>query len=326
MSVLTFSKEFTDLVNRWQRPISLKDEPLTNAQILNDIQDVIQMMMGQDLRIINYSSLKTPSSEIAVCTPTAPMVSKINHEDSNASLTRFSLLDTLSFSFDSNISTPTPELSISQMRIARSKLISRSSPSIYISSINGTDTLNEQPERDEANGIANERPSNTTPKNKPIIHDLKNVIHDMLELCKHAANVVMQIDNSNKEEYPQTMKPIRRLSSVGVGPNLSRSTALMRQIPPPKFRRSTTGIPGTPTSSKLKMTSATNRNGISKRKSTTGNSLTVRSSKVSSTEPSSTTASTSEKKSPLDNNTVSKTRKATRVQSTSNIGAGKKKT
>ncbi|XP_054009818.1 uncharacterized protein LOC128893078 isoform X1 [Hylaeus anthracinus] len=277
MNVVDFTKEFTELISRWKRPtfanVDGSQSPVvTNDKLLNAIQDVLQVQLGVNLRMPDYSSVKTPATGIAVCTPNAPTILKPDIE-SGGYLARFGSLDTLMLSCESkNILSPAtePPKSGGKMEVVENKAILRSDKVNHANSAKRSDTfVREEARKKSMNGVVNQKGDDGSPRKEPVINDLKKIINDMLVLRRHAADVVSKIDDMKQKVYPQTIKPIRRLSSVGVYSSTSRTSTLTRPPPSSKHRRSTSGVLGTPTSSKLNLAPPTEKSiPLQKRKST----------------------------------------------------------
>ncbi|XP_012140459.2 uncharacterized protein LOC105662469 [Megachile rotundata] len=306
MNAVNFAEELTQVISRWTKTGTNVEGPLlTNQQAINVIRDVAQIMLGVTLQVPDYSSVRTPATGIAVCTPNAPTIPKINLDSNNTSLGRFRSLDTLtSFSASENVSGNEISKSQEKMEIVKDegentpetkKFISRSSPAIHVSSVSRSGTfVREESEKKESNGVADKNESEASEKIKTSALNMEKVksnsfMKKIYALRESAYNVISEIEQVEKEMFPETTKPIRRLSSIGHFPGLGRSSTL-RPNPPPKLRRSSSGFPGTPTSSKLNTTLSVNKEDATRSKS-------VSTPKIS---PTNRTISTSgNKKSPM---------------------------
>lgn len=257
MYQLKFEEEFTQFLCRWMEPITNEDgttsPPLTNEELGSAIQNVQQVLFGAVPPTPDYSSVKTPATGIAVCTPSAPNIQKPNMDSPTASLGRYRSLDTLmtedkdatniveEFASKSQEDMDVDENTGSDATIEDTKMISRSTPAIHVTKAGKSDTFI----REQQNSS---RPFN---ENDASMIELRRILKKIDELRECANNVVTRIDDVKKDVCPQSTKPIRRLSSIG---GLSRTSTLVRPLPPTKMRRSSSGIPGTPTSSKLNST------------------------------------------------------------------------
>ncbi|XP_076644610.1 uncharacterized protein LOC143354402 [Halictus rubicundus] len=204
------------------------------------------------------------------------MIPKSSLDSANISLGRYRSLDTLMT--DDKDATPKIENVGSKSQedmdvddavqiepiVDEKKHISLSSPAIHVNKITRSDTFIREQEKAKAN--AEQAESSTIIENEPSLCELQRILKKIDELRECAANLVSRIDDVKKDVCPQSTMPIRRLSSIGGFPGLGRPSTLIRPIPSSKMRRSTSGIPGTPTSSKLssmlkaeKITSSTRR-------------------------------------------------------------------
>ncbi|XP_015436862.1 PREDICTED: uncharacterized protein LOC107192173 isoform X1 [Dufourea novaeangliae] len=333
MNAVKFAEEFTQLLCRWTRTVTNEDGSsaplLTNKQLLKIIQDVIQVMHGVSLQILDYSTITTPTTGIAVCTPTAPVVAKLDLHQNNTSISRFRSLDTLIMLNESNDHKPDikeeaskneEKLDIDEIRECDTlpedrKFISRSSPAIHVSSVARSNTfVYEEDEKNEANRVADRKESNVFHQNETSVCDLQKFLKKVNSLRDCASDILSKIDDLKQDVLPQPTKHIRRLSSMGGFPGVNRTSSLMRSIPPPKPRRSVSDFPGTPTSSKLNPTITTKENIASGRSKSSENFQKPPKITLSNRSPSFSVPFT--KKSPLDNIKPSKNPKYAHVQST----------
>ncbi|XP_031836016.1 uncharacterized protein LOC116428482 [Nomia melanderi] len=316
MDALKYAQEFTTFLSRWTRPVLNADgsstPPLTNQQLYNTTQDVLKVMLGMNIQMPDYSSMHTPSTKIAVCTPSAPYVSKSNLELINTSLGRS--LDTLTAIADDNNGKTEVEESISKSQEKlnveensenkltpnEKKFISRSSPAIHVTCTgkSGTFVLDDETETGAVLG------AESSPFN------LEKISKIMDSVRANASDIISKMDDIRKDLFPQQTKPIRRLSSIGT----NRSTTLTRPNPPPKLRRSSSVFTGTPTSSKLSTTEQDSI--VARRKSLAVGSLSINQAKSSPANRSPSVAGTAPKKLPLAVGKPLKNPKYAHVQST----------
>ena len=323
MNAVSFAEEFTNLIFRWTKPGEGGDgPPLTNQQLLNAIRDVVQILLGVSLQVPDYSSVRTPGTGITICTPNAPTVPRLTMDSNNTSLARFRSLDTLTFCNAVNISNNDTLISKSQEKIEtlngdqaestpeQKKFISRSSPAIHVNSVARSDTFIRE-EEEKAGGM-NKKKREAEEKDQISLDPEKmksnSFLKKIAELRECAYDVISKIDQVKKDVYPETTKPIRRLSSIGTYSGSNRTSTLMRPTQAPKLRRSTSAFPGTPTSSKLNTTITAGKDeATAKRKS-------MATSKIS---PTICTPSMAIKKiSPLSSGKPAKNPKYAHVQST----------
>ncbi|XP_076285089.1 uncharacterized protein LOC143211368 [Lasioglossum baleicum] len=329
MNHVRFAEEFSLFLRRWMTPVTNEDGTsaplLTNQQIASAIHNVEQVLLGVNLAMPDYSSVKTPATGIAVCTPSAPMIQKSSLDTPNTSLGRYRSLDTL-MAEDKDAATKVEELASksqeemdidentgNETTIEEMKFISRSSPAIHVTKIGKSDTFIREEEKAKVD--ADQTISNTFIEADASANELQRILKKFDELRDCASNVVSRIDDVKKEVCPQSTKPIRRLSSIGGFPGLGRTSTLIRPMPPTKLRRSSAGIPGTPTSSKLNSGMKVEKSTICTRRSISVTS-TVRSPNATIQQPKnrspSTTTTVLMKKSPI----TTKNPKYAHVQST----------
>ncbi|CAK9827412.1 hypothetical protein ANTRET_LOCUS5107 [Anthophora retusa] len=323
MSVVKFAEEFTQLLVRWTRPVSTNEDgkdnltmPLTNQQLLNAMQSILDMMLGVSLQAPDYSSTTTPATGIIVCTPNAPVVSKLYMDQSSGPLARFRSLDTLTslcqmnnnvnmLGYEPLLSSRSQEkIDVGEDEGAEStpkdrKMISRSSPAIHISVSRSETFIREEEEKEASKEANNQENDNVFSKNDFTICEDKmksqTFLHKLASLRESVLNVLAKIDDVKEEVCPQSTRHIRRLSSIGTSGS-NRTGSIKRPIQPPKLRRSSTGLQGTPTSSKSNATLPVNKTESSaRRKSISANTIHTKQSKISPNRSPALTSSTKKK-------------------------------
>ena len=218
---------------------------------------------------------ETLQAGIAASSPSSPAAPKIKHEQSIklSESFRFGSLDDFLPSSDSdNVNSVDLQSSKSQEEMeivkyitlelfrADKKFISRSNPTIHVTFTMRPDaSIREQAEK----GVLHNATEQQGDKVKS--HLFLNKI-EVLRKC--AADVVAKIDELKKEICPQTAKPIRRLSPIAAFPVLSGSPSLLRKVPPPNLRRSSTGFTGTFATKKLNTTVTIEKEKASARRQT----------------------------------------------------------
>ncbi|CAK9812878.1 hypothetical protein ANTPLA_LOCUS7577 [Anthophora plagiata] len=322
MSVVKFAEEFTQLLARWTRPVPTNEDgkdnltiPLTNQQLLNAVQSILDTMLGVSLQAPDYSSTTTPATGIIVCTPNAPVVSKTYLDQSNGPLARS--LDTLTSLRQTNnnvnmlgyeplsSSRSQEKIDVEEDEGAEStpkdkKMISRSSPAIHISVSRSETFIREEEEKGASKKANNQESDDVFSKNDFTICEDKMksqmFLHKLASLRESVLNVLAKIDDVKEEVCPQSTRHIRRLSSIGTS-GINRTGSMKRPIQPPKLRRSSTGLPGTPTSSKSNATLPVNKTeSAARRKSISATTIHIsKQSKISPNRSPALTSSTKKK-------------------------------
>ncbi|KOC65543.1 hypothetical protein WH47_00513 [Habropoda laboriosa] len=193
------------------------------------------------------------------------------------------------------------------------KLISRSSPAIHVS-VARSDTFVREEEEKKMSKIADSQENDAT-----ICEDKmksQKFLKKIESLRESVLTVLSKVDDVKEEVCPQSRRHIRRLSAVGVS-GINRITSMKRPTQPPKLRRSSTGLPGTPTSSKYNATLPVNKmEGSARRKSiSTTTSIQTRPAKLSPNR-SPVITSTASKKSTSSGDRPAKNPKYAHIQST----------
>ncbi|KZC14068.1 PREDICTED: uncharacterized protein LOC107192177 [Dufourea novaeangliae] len=311
MNVQKFSEEFTELVNRWRRPIQNKDgtsaPSLTSRQIVYTVQAGLHVILG-DTSVSRSASLNNlltlaESNEVkSIKSPTWKSQEKIDIDENGASITL-----------------PKDK-----------KIISQSGLTIHASSIPKSDTfIREQAEKDAANAFAEREKKKALLENETLGYELQMIMKKIDSLREYTSNVVSNMNNLDQDVVGKSTKPRRRLSLVGATTGMKRSSPLMRSIPSSKNRRSVTRSPGTSTPSNLNTTiTAVKKNAVSTRRSTIVGAGDLKNlPKVSSSINSPMVPAISvTKNSPVANSKTSKNSKYAHVQSTiPKVLAGKRK-
>lgn len=330
MNVAQFANELTELIVRWTTPrredAGQSPEPrvpLTKQQIFDTMENVLQIVWGENYQLINSSSVTTPTCGIATCTPNAPVVPKPSPTQPNAAFGRFRSLESLMQNSNNLKSADAksegdPESTSENILPEDKKFISISSPSITVS-IPRSDTFireeNAGNEKDSNKESSDDKDDVFEKAEKKFAAGMSHEFLEKLEALRIAAKeVVSKIENVVKE---QTSKPIHRLSGIGSYQWGNRGSTLNRPAPPPKMRRSSSGFQGTPTSSKLNTTMTTQKEQSSGRRKTMSTAtiqLTTASVNTTSSRPATGTPSPSPvKKSGLKS---AKSSKYAHVQST----------
>ncbi|KAF7384248.1 hypothetical protein HZH66_012498 [Vespula vulgaris] len=276
MDAANFTLEFTQLLTRYttsktpNENVGLNEiskAPLTSATIIQLVQESLRMILPEPyVPNISVSVNKTPLNDIIFNTPDAPFIQRT------------------SLNGNGIISECTDDLSD---KLSPKNNKDESPSKFNLKATGRSDTFVQD------NNIS----INKDNDNSPIITETtKEIVDDVFleaEVLPHymrlkldtlrqsAADLIMKIDDIktiNKDRtqssIEKSVKPIRRLSSIG---NYSSATrpSMLRSDQPSKKRRSFITFPGTtPTSSRLNNTVVLNEN-LSKRKSTSSMSLNV---------------------------------------------------
>ena len=323
MTTVKFAEELTQLISRWTRSPVLNQKdgadklaPLTTQQALKTLKSVVQVMLGVDLQ-------EAPEAGIAASSPSSPAVPKIKLEQSIklSESYRFGSLDALLPSSDlDNVnrvdllsSKSQEEIDIVKLNtldlLPADKFISRSNPTIHVSFSDRSDaSIREQAERGALHNVTEQQRSKV--KSQLFLNKI-----EVLRKC--AADIVANIDELKKEMCPQTAKPIRRLSSIAVSPGLSGSSSLLRKVPPPNLRRSSTCFTGTSAATKLNTTVTIEKEKASARRQTIApGSIHIKTPKILPRNRSPLVARSTSKKSPPSTLRTAKNPKYAHIQST----------
>ncbi|KAL2719512.1 uncharacterized protein V1478_010974 [Vespula squamosa] len=276
MDAANFTLEFTQLLTRYTTSrtpsenvglVGTSKAPLTSETIIQLVQESLRMILPEPyIPNISVSVNKTPINDIILNTPDAPFIQRT------------------SLSGNGIISECTDDLS--------DKLSPKNNENVSPSKFNlkatGRSDTFVQDNNNSINKDNDNSPINTE-TTKEIADDvfleaeiLPNYMRLKLDtLRQSAADLITNIDEIktiNKDRIQssieKSVKPIRRLSSIGSYSSATRSS-MLRSDQPSKKRRSFITFPGTtPTSSRLNNTVILNEN-LSKRKSTSSMSLNV---------------------------------------------------